>query len=74
MDLIETVVADLWIAGKTAILIFLGIYVIFSAVVVKQAKLMTETLDVELDEFIVAVSYIHMLASLGVLISSVVLL
>ena len=74
MELINVLVTDFWVAAKVLVLLFLGIYVVFSAVVVKQARLMAETLDVELDGFIVTVSYIHMVLAIGVFVSSAVFL
>lgn len=74
MEIMDEIITDFWIAAKIAILIFLGIYIIFSAVVTKQAKLMAETLDVELDNLIVVVSYIHMALAICIFLTSVVLL
>ena len=74
MDTIRELIIDFWVYEKLAILFFLGMYLIFASVMVKQAKLMTETLDVELDSFIVSVSYVHLAIAVGIFIASVVLL
>jgi hypothetical protein len=74
MERIGELITQFWVFEKAAVLIFLGIYIIFSAVVVKQARLMAETLDVELDNVIVFVSYIHLVLAVGVFIVSAVLL
>ena len=74
MDTIRELIIEFWIYEKLVFLFFLGMYLIFAAVMVKQVKLMTKTLDFELDSFVVSVSYIHLVVAIGIFIASVVLL
>lgn len=74
MEIPQYFVTEFWLIAKIAVLVFLGIYVIFSVVVVKQSKIMVETLKVELEDFIVIVSYLHMVFAMCVFVASIVLL
>lgn len=60
MNLEELVVTDAFLIAKILILIFLFLYIIFAIVIIKQVKLMTDTLDVDLDGFVRFISYLHL--------------
>lgn len=53
---------------KAGILIFTGVYFIFSLIVVRQVSLMTETLITEVSPVIKAFSIIHAGLALGIII------
>lgn len=74
MDLLKNIDSGFWILAKVAVLIFLAVYSIFSYIVVKQAKLMAETLEVDFDRLIVVYAYILLAASLIVFVTAAVFL
>ena len=74
MEFLQTSDFSLWIIVKIAILIFLLIYAIFSFVIVKQARLMTETLDVDFNKVINTVAFGHLIASIAIFVASLIFL
>lgn len=61
------------ILGEIGVFTFLLLYVAFSIVMMRQVKLMTDTLEVGMEKLILAISYLHMVFAIGVLIFSLVL-
>ena len=53
-------VTDTFIAAKFLILVFLALYILFAIVLIRQVRLMTETLDVNFDDFLRLISYVHL--------------
>lgn len=70
MDLIQTTNINYWIILKVGVLAFLFIYVIFSFIVVRQTRLMTETLDVDFDKVINIVAMGHLIVSITIFVLS----
>lgn len=64
----EQIIADTFLVAEALILIFLGLYVVFTIVIIKQVRLMTDTLDVDLDGFIRLLSFIHLFFAGAVLL------
>ena len=64
----------LLLVGKIGIVLFLIIYLVFAAVVIKQVRMMTETLDLEWEMQIKFVVFMHFVFSLGVLVLSIIIL
>ena len=59
---------------KIAVWAFLTIYLIFAGVVVRQVKLMTETLEVGFENQLKFLSLVHLMAAVGVLIFAILIL
>lgn len=59
---------------KLAILLFLIIYIIFAGIVVKQVRIMTETLQVGMEQTIRMLSVVHFIISLIVFVLAVFIL
>jgi len=59
---------------KIFVILALSIYVIFSLVVIKQVKLMTETVEIGTEWLMKIVSYIHFLFAVAVLIFAIIIL
>lgn len=51
---------------KAAALLFLGLYIVFSTIVVKQVNLMTETLEVGFETTVRVIAYFHLALSFAV--------
>ncbi len=74
MDLTQLADLSIWMIAKIAVLVFLAIYIGFSVVVVKQAKLMTETLNVDFGKIINTVALILLTMSVVIFILSLLFL
>jgi len=65
---------DAEMLGKAGILLFLGLYLIFSLVVVKQVKLMSATINGLMEDKLVVAAYgLMVLAALSLILAIVVL-
>lgn len=53
---------------KTGLLLFLGLYILFAIIVIRQVKLMTDTLEIGLEGFIKFLSFVHLLIALVVFV------
>lgn len=59
---------------KIGLIIFLFLYVVFAAIVIKQARLMTETLEVGFELQIKFIVFLHLIVSVATLILAFILL
>ena len=57
-----------WAVIKIFVLIFLGIYIIFALVVIKQISLMTQTIEIGFEKQLKILGYLHFLFATAVLI------
>lgn len=73
-DLFAQLGPTVWLGAKIVVLIFLGIYVIFSFVIVKQVNLMTKTLELGLEQVIAVFAYLHLLFAISVFAISFLML
>ena len=64
----------IWGFAKVLVIIGLLVYIAFAFVVVKQVKMMTDTLEVQLEEPIKLMTRIHLALAIGVLILAIVIL
>ena len=55
----------LWGVVKVFVLVGMGVYVAFAAVVVRQVRLMMDSVQVGLEGALSAFAWLHLLASLG---------
>ncbi len=74
MNIEEIVVTDVFLISKVLILTFMFLYVIFAIVIIKQVRLMTNTLDVDLDGFIRFISYLHLFFACAVFLIALFIL
>ena len=65
---------DLLIAVKAMVLLFLAMYIVFAFVVIKQTRLMRETIDMEFSDTMVKLSYLHFVLSIVLFVLSFVVL
>lgn len=63
-----------WLALKLVILFCLSMYIVFAFVVVKQVKLMNETLEIGFEEPIKIISFVHMFIAIFVFVLAVIIL
>ena len=74
MNPIQASSMPIWGFAKIFVIIGLVIYIAFAFVVVKQVKMMTDTLEVQLEEPIKLMTRIHFAFAVGVLILAIVIL
>ena len=74
MNLVTDIEFSVLILIKIATLLFLLFYLIFAGVVIKQVKIMTETLEVGFEGPIKAIALIHFIFALTVLFLSIIML
>jgi hypothetical protein len=73
-DLISQGQTTLLIVAKIGIILFLIIYVVFSVIIIKQVRMMTETLNLGFEAQIKSVVFLHFVFSLGVLLLAIFIL
>jgi hypothetical protein len=61
----ELIGISVWTVGKIAILFALSIYILFAVIVVRQVKLMGQTLNGHLNFIIKLVGWIHLLVAIA---------
>jgi hypothetical protein len=74
MEVIPILGISVWFAAKIFILLFLGIYIIFALVVIRQIALMSGTLDMGLNLPIIFVGWAHFLFAVGIFVIALILL
>lgn len=65
---------SVWQVVKVAVLFALLLYIVFALVIVKQAKIMTETLEIGFEKMIRMIAWFHLLFSFGVFILALIIL
>lgn len=65
---------NIWALVKILSLLLLGMYLIFSFVVVRQVRLMTDTLTLGFEGFIKTLSYFHLIFAAFVFLAAWVIL
>jgi hypothetical protein len=74
MEALLTANFNIWILLKTLSLVLLGMYLIFSLVVLRQVRMMTDTLQLGFEAPIKALAYLHMAFAILVFVSALVIL
>ena len=59
---------------KIGVIIFLFLYVLFAAIVIKQVRMMTETLEVGVEFQVKFIVFLHLVAAVGTLILAFILI
>lgn len=65
---------SLWHFVKIALIILLSMYFIFALIVVRQVKLMTDTLQLGYEGFISLLGYAHLIFAAFVLLAAIIIL
>jgi hypothetical protein len=73
MDILASYPQQTFIVIKIVVVIILFLYTIFSVVLVKQVRLMTQTVQVGLDKSIKTISVVHLAASVIILLFALVM-
>lgn len=74
VDVIPIIGISIWLIVKIFAIFGLGIYVLFSLIVVRQVQLMTDTLEVGFESPIRLIALLHLIVSLGVFILALFIL
>ena len=73
-ELLSSIESPILVALKIAALLFLLIYLAFAGILVKQVKIMTDTLMVGLEGVIKSFVYLHFAIALGVFLVAIFIL
>jgi hypothetical protein len=65
---------SIWLVVKVGVLILLGMYLVFSLVVVRQIKLMTSTLSLGFETPIIFLGYMHLAFAVLVFLAALIIL
>lgn len=65
---------SVWLIVKIAVLILLGLYIVFSLVIVRQTKLMTDTLSLGFETPIILLGYVHLAFAIVVFLTALAIL
>ncbi len=65
---------QIWFVMKILSIILLGMYLIFSLVVVRQVKLMTDTLQLGFESTARGLAYAHLIFAVLVLLAAIIIL
>lgn len=65
---------DVWGVAKIFVLVAMAIYVVFAFVIVRQSRIMTDTLELGLEKAIRTIAFAHMLFAIGTFVVSLVIL
>ena len=65
---------SVWFFVKIGALILLGLYLIFALVMVRQVKLMTDTLQLGSEGFVRGLAFLHLIFAILVLLSAIIIL
>ncbi len=65
---------SIWSVAKVMVLFALILYIVFAFVIIKQAKIMTETLELGLEKTIKTISFAHMFFAVGTFILALIIL
>lgn len=74
MDTLPILGIQIWVIIKILSIILLGMYLIFSLVVVRQVKLMTDTLQLGFESFARFLAYAHLIFAVLVLLAAIIIL
>lgn len=72
--MIPIVGISIWPLIKIAALVLLGIYMVFAFVIVRQVKVMTDTLQLGFEAPIKVLSYIHLIFAVFVFLTALIIL
>lgn len=72
--MIPVVGIQVWLIVKVAALVLLGMYLIFAWVIVRQVRLMTDTLQLGFEGPVKVLAYIHMIFAIFVFLSALIIL
>lgn len=74
MQLPVDISSNILLLVKAGIVLFMGLYCIFAWVIVRQAKLMAQTILLEFDASILKIVYAHLFFSFLVLLGALIIL
>lgn len=74
METVNVPGLNLWLIVKILVIILLSLYLVFALVVVRQVKLMTDTLNLGYEGFVKFLSLIHLVFALLVMLAAFVIL
>ena len=74
IDITQVFGIQIWMVVKILAIILLAMYLVFSLVVVRQVKLMTDTLNLGFESFVKLLAYTHLMFATLVFLVAIVIL
>ena len=74
MEFIQALELPFFLILKGVLIIFLALYIIFAGVVIKQVRIMTDTLEVGMEGAIRALAFFHFIFAVAVLLLAIIIL
>ena len=74
METVPILGISIWLIAKIVALVLLGMYFIFALVVVRQAQLMTDTIEVGFEVPIRLFSYLHLIFAIVIFVAALIIL
>lgn len=63
-----------WFLAKVGIVVLLGMYLIFALIVIRQVKLMTDTLQLGFESTLRVLAYAHLVFAVLVMLTAIIIL
>lgn len=74
MDTIPLTNIQIWVVIKISAMVLLGMYLVFSLVLVRQVKLMTDTLQLGFESTVRGLAFFHLAFAVLVLLAAIIIL
>lgn len=73
-ELLSYIENPILVALKIAAVVFTLLYIVFAAILIKQVKIMTDTLRVGLENWVKVLVFVHFVFALGVFLLALIIL
>lgn len=74
MEVLPVLNISVWAVAKIFVLFALTLYIVFAFVIVRQTKIMTETLEIGFEQLIRMIAFVHLLFAAGTFILALIIL
>lgn len=74
METIPIIGIQIWVIVKILAIILLGMYLVFSLVLVRQVKLMTDTIQLGFERTVRGLAFAHLAFAVMVLLAAIIIL
>ncbi len=74
MEVLPILNISVWAVAKVFVLFALALYIVFAFVIVRQTRIMTETLEIGFEQVIRMIAFAHLLFAAGTFILALIIL
>ena len=72
--MMDVLLFDLQILMKIVFIVITVLYVIFAIIVVKQVQLMSDTIKLQFERYLIVISYLHLIVAFGAMLITIFIL